>query len=75
MIQALTLNPVTELAEEPTAALPNPDAKKTPEKIKFRTYYFVYISVKKTCMRRDGRVQVDSFYIRRILLENAFYKS
>ena len=36
MVQALTLNPVTELAEEPTAALPNPDAKKTPEKIKYK---------------------------------------
>ena len=30
MIQALALNPVTELAEEPTTALPNPDEKKTP---------------------------------------------
>ncbi|MBF1436206.1 MAG: hypothetical protein HXN43_05865 [Prevotella micans] len=53
MVQAPALNPVEELVEEPAAALPNPDAKKTPEKIKFRTYYFVYISVKKTCMRRD----------------------
>ena len=30
MIQALTLNPVTELAEEATAALPTPDEKKPP---------------------------------------------
>jgi len=60
MIQALTLNPVTELAEEPTAALPNPDAKKTPKKIKYRTYYFVYISSQKDLhaprWTRAGRV-------------------
>ena len=30
MIQALAQNPVAELAEEPTAALPTPDEKKTP---------------------------------------------
>ena len=45
MVQAPAQNPVAELAEEPTAALPNPDAKKTPEKIKYRTYYFVYIYI------------------------------
>ena len=60
MIQALTLNPVTELAEEPAAAPKNPDAKKTPKKIKYRTYYFVYISVKKDLhaprWTRAGRV-------------------
>ena len=28
---------------DPAAAPPNPDAKKTPKKIKYRTYYFVYI--------------------------------
>ena len=30
MIQALALNTVTELAEEPTAAIPNPDERKPP---------------------------------------------
>ena len=42
MVQApvlVEINPV----EEPAAEPPNPDEKKTPEKIKFRTYYFVYI--------------------------------
>ena len=33
------INPV----EEPAAEPPNPDEKKTPEKIRYRTYYFVYI--------------------------------
>ena len=36
MVQAPAQNPVAELAEEPAAAPPNPDEKKTPEKIRYK---------------------------------------